>query len=103
MSRVKNNGCVQIDSIIAPLFFLFCFIERLITLKTFLYFYCMKTSMNDWKKKLTAEQYHVLREKGTERAFTGKFVNHHGDGMYTCAACGAELFSSDTKFDSGTG
>jgi len=56
-----------------------------------------------WKKKLTPDQYHVLREKGTERAFTGKFVDHHGKGMYACAACGAELFSSDTKFDSGTG
>lgn len=56
-----------------------------------------------WKKKLTAEQYHVLREKGTEAAFSGKYVSSHDKGMYTCAACGVTLFSSDTKFDSGTG
>lgn len=58
---------------------------------------------DNWRKKLTPEQYHVLREKGTEPAFTGKFYAHKEDGMYTCAACGVELFSSDTKFDSGTG
>ncbi|MBI2623483.1 MAG: peptide-methionine (R)-S-oxide reductase MsrB [Candidatus Liptonbacteria bacterium] len=57
----------------------------------------------DWKQKLTPEQYRVLREQGTEAAFTGKYWNEHGKGMYRCAACGAELFSSDTKFDSGTG
>ncbi len=59
--------------------------------------------MDDWKDKLTPEQYHVLREKGTEAAFSGQFWNHHEKGMYTCAACGTELFSSDAKFDSGTG
>lgn len=53
--------------------------------------------------KLTLEQYKVMREKGTEAAFTGKYYDLHEKGMYTCAACGAELFSSDTKFDSGTG
>ncbi len=58
---------------------------------------------NDWKKKLTSEQYRVLREKGTEAAFTGKFLKNKDKGMYACAACGAELFSSDAKFDSGTG
>ncbi len=56
-----------------------------------------------WKKKLTPEQYHVLREKGTEQAFTGKYVDNHETGMYECAACGHPLFSSDTKFESGTG
>lgn len=56
-----------------------------------------------WKKKLTDQQYHVLREKGTEAAFSGKYTDHHERGMYKCAACGAELFSSETKFDSGTG
>lgn len=55
------------------------------------------------KTKLTPWQYHVLREKGTEPPFTGKLLNNHEDGMYHCAACGAALFSSDAKFDSGTG
>jgi peptide-methionine (R)-S-oxide reductase len=55
------------------------------------------------KNKLTQEQYWVLREKGTEAPFTGKYVNEHSMGMYKCAACRAELFSSDAKFDSGTG
>lgn len=59
--------------------------------------------MDKWKEKLTPEQYHVMREKGTEAAFSGKFYNHHAKGMYTCAACGEKLFSSDAKFDSGTG
>jgi peptide-methionine (R)-S-oxide reductase len=57
----------------------------------------------EWKKQLTPEQFHVLREKGTERAFTGKYWNNHEAGTYRCAACGQPLFSSDTKYDSGTG
>ena len=57
----------------------------------------------EWKKELTPEQFHVLREKGTERAFTGPYWNSHEHAKYVCAACGLELFSSDTKFDSGTG
>lgn len=52
------------------------------------------------KKKLTSEEYHILREKGTETPFSGQYVNHNEKGMYTCKICGAELFSSDTKFDS---
>jgi peptide-methionine (R)-S-oxide reductase len=60
-------------------------------------------SGEDWKNKLTSEQYRVMREKGTEAAFTGKYVESHDKGMFACAACGAELFSSDAKFDSGTG
>ena len=60
-------------------------------------------SDTDWRKKLAPEQYHVMREGGTERPFTGKYWNEHARGMYKCAACGAELFSSDTKFESGTG
>lgn len=63
----------------------------------------MPSSESDWKHKLSLEQYHVLREKGTEAAFTGKYVDNKKAGMYRCAGCGAELFSSDTKFDSGTG
>lgn len=57
----------------------------------------------EWRQKLTPEQYHVLREKGTERAFTGALVNNHADGIYHCAACDAPLFKSDTKFESGSG
>ena len=56
-----------------------------------------------WKKKLSLDEYRVIRQKGTEPAFTGKFVNNKDKGVYTCAACGQKLFSSDTKFDSGTG
>ena len=56
-----------------------------------------------WKKKLTKEQYHILREKGTERAFTGKYWNNKKEGEYKCAGCGQSLFTSDTKYDSGTG
>jgi peptide-methionine (R)-S-oxide reductase len=57
----------------------------------------------EWREKLTPEQYEVLRHHGTERAFTGEYVHLKDDGSYRCAGCGAELFSSDTKFDSGTG
>lgn len=57
----------------------------------------------EWKKELTPEQYEVLRKAGTERAFTGKYWNNHEKGTYVCAADGNPLFSSDTKFDSGTG
>jgi peptide-methionine (R)-S-oxide reductase len=56
-----------------------------------------------WKKKLTPEQYNILREGGTEPPFTGEFVDAHEDGMYHCRACGAPLFSSETKFESGSG
>jgi peptide-methionine (R)-S-oxide reductase len=57
----------------------------------------------EWREQLTPEQYDVLRKGGTERAFTGSYWNVKADGVYRCAGCGAELFSADTKFDSGTG
>jgi peptide-methionine (R)-S-oxide reductase len=57
----------------------------------------------EWKKQLTSEQFRILREKGTERAFTGKYWDHHEEGTYHCAGCGQALFASGTKFDSGTG
>ena len=57
----------------------------------------------EWKKQLASEQYYVIREKGTERPFTGKYEDHWIPGTYVCAACGNELFKSDTKFDAGCG
>lgn len=75
-----------------------------------MFFDILQNSMNqlnkteeEWKKELTPEQYAILRQGGTERPFTGEYVNNHDTGMFTCAACGNELFSSDAKFDSGTG
>lgn len=65
--------------------------------------YEMKLSEAEWKEKLSDEEYYVLREKGTERAFTGKYWDNHEKGIYHCAACDLPLFSSKTKFESGTG
>ena len=63
----------------------------------------MPKTEEEWKKKLTPEQFKVLRKKSTELPFTGKLLHNKETGMYMCAACGANLFSSKTKFDSGTG
>lgn len=57
----------------------------------------------EWQEQLTPEQYQVCRNKGTERAFTGKYWDNHEEGIYKCACCGAPLFSSETKFESGSG
>jgi peptide-methionine (R)-S-oxide reductase len=63
----------------------------------------IEKSEEQWREELTPEQYEVLRRKGTEPPFTGRYVHSKDDGTYRCAGCGAELFSSDTKFESGTG
>lgn len=63
----------------------------------------LKVSDEQWKKILPAEVYHIAREQGTERAYTGKYWDNHAKGMYYCAVCGHALYSSATKFDSGTG
>jgi peptide-methionine (R)-S-oxide reductase len=60
-------------------------------------------SEEEWKQELSPQQYHILREKGTERAFTGQYAHTKEPGVYRCAACGQELFASDAKFDSGCG
>ena len=81
---------------------------RYILIIIFFYFYNCKSQdkKNDtdlWKEKLSDMQYYVLREKGTERAFTGKYWNNKKEGEYKCAGCGQNLFSSETKYESGTG
>jgi len=58
---------------------------------------------SEWKQQLTPEQFQVTRNKGTERAFTGEYYNHQQEGIYQCVCCGTDLFSSKTKYDSGTG
>ncbi|MBI2096383.1 MAG: peptide-methionine (R)-S-oxide reductase MsrB [Candidatus Taylorbacteria bacterium] len=63
----------------------------------------MEDKEKDWKRKLTPIQYHVMREKGTEPPFSGRFVHDNKKGVYVCSACGNQLFHSDTMFDSGTG
>lgn len=63
----------------------------------------IEKSESEWRDILTAEQFHVLREEGTESPFSGKYHDHHGEGVYACAGCGIDLFSSEAKYDSGTG
>ena len=75
--------------------------------KQFLLIYGMKEKVKlteeEWEERLTPEEYYILRKKGTERPFTGKYVDNKKKGRYICAGCGNELFDSDAKFDSGTG
>jgi peptide-methionine (R)-S-oxide reductase len=63
----------------------------------------VKKTEEEWKKKLTPQQFEILRKKGTEPAYTGEYVNNHDDGIYSCLACGNPLFDSSTKFESGSG
>lgn len=63
----------------------------------------VKKTEQEWKEQLTPEQYHVTREKGTERPFTGQYNDFKGEGVYQCVCCGTELFSSEAKYESGTG
>lgn len=63
----------------------------------------VRKSDEEWQKQLTPEQYRVARQKGTERAFTGAYLDNHADGIYRCVGCGEPLFDSKTKFDSGSG
>ena len=63
----------------------------------------VQKSEQEWRQELSPEQYEVLRRQSTEAPFTGEYVDNHAQGMYRCVGCGTELFSSDTKFDSGTG
>ena len=63
----------------------------------------VKKSDDEWRESLSPKQYHILREAGTDRPFTGHYVNNHEAGEYRCAGCGAPLFDSDTKYDSGSG
>ena len=63
----------------------------------------MKKTEEEWKKELSPEEFEILRQKKTESPFTGKYYKHKEEGTYLCAACGSKLFSSETKFDSGTG
>lgn len=63
----------------------------------------IQKSDSEWRQQLTPEEYRIMREKGTERAFSGRYWDHHEQGVYKCASCGNELFASETKFESGTG
>ncbi|MBA2546916.1 MAG: peptide-methionine (R)-S-oxide reductase MsrB [Burkholderiaceae bacterium] len=63
----------------------------------------MNKSKSEWQQQLSADEYAVTREKGTERAFSGRYWDHHDEGIYRCVCCGTPLFASDTKFDSGCG
>lgn len=93
MDRVKKEARADLkDACALP------HAERTSTMK-----FAIEKSDEEWQKQLSPDEYYVARKRGTERAFTGKYWDHHEKGVYTCVCCGAELFTSETKFESGTG
>lgn len=92
------------DSAVFLFFFpLFCFFAFFSYNSTHMSTEPIKKTEDEWKATLSEKEYNILRQKGTEQAFSGEYVDTHQKGIYTCKACGTELFDSDAKFDSGTG
>lgn len=98
-SNKNHSGAVRVLCAVEPTFVIYMSVTSMTDNK----FEKISKSDQEWKQELTPEQYHVLREKGTEPAFTGEYAHSKNPGVYRCAACGQELFDSDTKYDSGSG